>query len=96
MSVNPLTQHKTLTQLNRDLTTALDVERDEVDPEALPAQAELAMSIHARTEALVAKVAGGMDRSGIWADSHRTQAALLTKLVPNHRRNGVSASLRHG
>ncbi|MFT7649196.1 MAG: hypothetical protein ACI8Y4_003954 [Candidatus Poriferisodalaceae bacterium] len=96
MSANSLSQHFALTQVSKDLTSALKVDWDGLEPEELPAQAELVLSIHAKIEALVAKVIAGFDRSGIWAEQHRTPAALLSKLVPNRRRPVLNRAIRHG
>jgi hypothetical protein len=96
MSVHPFAQHAALVELSRGLSAALAVDWDNVDLDQLPAQAELALHIHTRCEALVAKVAGAVDRSGVWAEHHGTPKALLAKLVPNRRREALGMAVRHG
>ena len=86
-----------VTALAGRLAEALGVRWDALDGEQLAADAEALQVLTDRLDALRAKVAAALDRSGVWAEEgHRTCAAMLAQQAPHRHGARAGSDVRHG
>jgi hypothetical protein len=83
--------------LQRELDAALALDWDTVDGVIVADVAVATLNLAAKLDALRAKVATALDRSGIWAEQgHGSAAAMLRRRAPNRHRGEASRDVRAG
>ncbi len=88
---------RVVTALVGGVVEALGVEWDAMDGEQLAADVEALQVLTDRLDALRARVAAALDRSGLWAEEgHRSCAAMLARQAPHRHGARQGADVRHG